>query len=47
MTANEIAEVVGVSPNTVSSRLRAARKAFEEALANYRARVGGELPWMS
>ena len=47
MTANEIAEVVGVSPNTVSSRLRAARKAFEEALANYRARAGGELPWMS
>ena len=47
MTANEIAEVVGVSPNTVSSRLRAARKMFEESLANYRARTKGELPWMS
>jgi RNA polymerase sigma-70 factor (ECF subfamily) len=47
MTANEIAEVTGVGPNTVSSRLRAARKAFEDALARYRAKSGGELPWMS
>jgi RNA polymerase sigma-70 factor (ECF subfamily) len=46
MTANEISEVVGVSPNTVSSRLRAARKTFEEALARYREK-GGDLPWMS
>jgi RNA polymerase sigma-70 factor (ECF subfamily) len=47
MTANEIAEVIGVSPNTVSSRLRAARKAFEESLAGYRARTKGDVPWMS
>ncbi|HET6585484.1 MAG TPA: sigma-70 family RNA polymerase sigma factor [Nannocystaceae bacterium] len=47
MTANEIAEITGANPNTVSSRLRAARKTFEEALARYREREGGELPWMT
>jgi len=47
MTANEIAELTGAKPNTVYSRLRLARKAFEDALARYREREGGELPWMN
>jgi len=38
MTANEIAEVVGVNVNTVYSRLRLAREAFEKALARQRAK---------
>jgi RNA polymerase sigma-70 factor (ECF subfamily) len=33
MTMAEIAEAIEVNPNTVSSRLRAARQRFEEALA--------------
>ena len=33
MTMAEIAEALDVNPNTVSSRLRAARQRFEEALA--------------
>ena len=37
MTAVEIAEIVDVSPNTVSSRLRAARHEFERLLARFRA----------
>jgi RNA polymerase sigma-70 factor (ECF subfamily) len=38
MTAAEIAETTGLNANTVSSRLRRARQAFEAALA----RAGGE-----
>ena len=38
MTAQEIAEVMGVNINTVYSRLRAARRAFEEAVTRFRAR---------
>ncbi len=38
LTAGEIAEVIGVNANTVYSRLRAARHAFEQALARHRAR---------
>lgn len=38
MTAPEIAESLGVKLNTVYSRLRVARKKFEEALARHRAR---------
>lgn len=38
MTAPEIAEALGIKLNTVYSRLRAARKKFEEALARHRAR---------
>lgn len=47
MTAPEIAELTETKLNTVYSRLRLARKAFEEALAEYRNQHGGELPWMS
>jgi RNA polymerase sigma-70 factor (ECF subfamily) len=35
MTLAEIAEVVGSNANTVATRLRAARKAFEKALARF------------
>ncbi|HEY5958363.1 MAG TPA: sigma-70 family RNA polymerase sigma factor [Polyangiaceae bacterium] len=35
MTLTEIAEVVGSNANTVATRLRAARKAFEKALARF------------
>jgi len=35
MTLHDIAEVVGSNANTVASRLRAARKAFEKALARF------------
>jgi len=38
MTAPEIAEVLGIKLNTVYSRLRAARRDFEAALAAHRAR---------
>jgi RNA polymerase sigma-70 factor (ECF subfamily) len=38
MTAVEIGEVLALSPNTVSSRLRAARRAFDEAVRRNRAR---------
>jgi RNA polymerase sigma-70 factor (ECF subfamily) len=38
MTAHEIGQALGVSPNTVYSRLRAARQAFDQALARARAR---------
>jgi RNA polymerase sigma-70 factor (ECF subfamily) len=37
MSVPEIAQVLGVNPNTVYSRLRSARKAFEAALARRRA----------
>jgi RNA polymerase sigma-70 factor (ECF subfamily) len=35
MTLHDIAEVVGSNANTVATRLRAARKAFEKALARF------------
>jgi RNA polymerase sigma-70 factor (ECF subfamily) len=38
LSAPEIAEVLGVKPNTVYSRLRLARDAFDKAVARYRAR---------
>lgn len=38
LTAPEIAEALGVNLNTVYSRLRVARKKFDEALARHRAR---------
>lgn len=38
MSAPEISEIVGCPLNTVYSRLRAAREAFERALSRYRAR---------
>jgi RNA polymerase sigma-70 factor (ECF subfamily) len=38
MTVPEIAEATGVNLNTVYSRLRAARQAFEQAVARVRAR---------
>jgi RNA polymerase sigma-70 factor (ECF subfamily) len=38
MPAAEIAEVLGINVNTVHSRLRAARQAFEQALARHHAR---------
>ncbi|MBN1656183.1 MAG: RNA polymerase sigma factor [Deltaproteobacteria bacterium] len=40
MTAQEISETMGINPNTVYSRLRSARQAFEEAVIRYRARDG-------
>ena len=41
MTAAEIAEIVEANPNTVASRLRAARQDFEKALARFRAQELG------
>jgi len=41
MTLSEIGEVVGANSNTVATRLRAARQAFEKALARFRAREVG------
>lgn len=46
MTAPEIAELTDTKLNTVYSRLRLARQAFENALAAYRTHHEGELPWM-
>ncbi len=40
MTAQEIADVMGTNINTVYSRLRAARKAFNQAVVRLRARDG-------
>jgi len=40
LTAPEVAEVLGLPLNTVYSRLRAARRAFEAALARHLARRG-------
>jgi RNA polymerase sigma-70 factor (ECF subfamily) len=40
MTAPEIAEAVGANVNTVYTRLRAARREFNEAVARYAARDG-------
>jgi RNA polymerase sigma-70 factor (ECF subfamily) len=41
MTAPEIVEALGVNLNTVYSRLRAARRGFDEALRRHRAREAG------
>lgn len=40
MTAQEISEIMGINANTVYSRLRSARQAFEEAVMRYQARDG-------
>lgn len=40
LTGREVAEIVGTSPNTVSSRLRSARRDFDRFLAQ-RAQAGG------
>jgi len=42
LTVPEIAEILGIPLNTAYSRLRAARQAFEEALARHSAQRGGE-----
>ena len=47
MSAPEIAETLGVKLNTVYSRLRAARKRFEELLEEHRAQRSKGLPWLS
>jgi RNA polymerase sigma-70 factor (ECF subfamily) len=44
MTANEIADALGMNANTVYSRLRVARQEFEQALARYRAGVARRNP---
>jgi RNA polymerase sigma-70 factor (ECF subfamily) len=41
MTLAEIGEIVGANVNTVATRLRAARQAFEKALARFQARELG------
>jgi RNA polymerase sigma-70 factor (ECF subfamily) len=41
MTLSEIGEIVGTNANTVATRLRAARQAFEKALARFQARELG------
>ncbi len=38
LTLVEIGEIVGANPNTVATRLRAARQAFEKALARFQTR---------
>ena len=38
LTLSDIAEIVESNTNTVASRLRAARQAFEKALSRFRAR---------
>jgi RNA polymerase sigma-70 factor (ECF subfamily) len=42
MTLAEIGEIVGANANTVATRLRAARQAFEKALTRFQARELGE-----
>jgi RNA polymerase sigma-70 factor (ECF subfamily) len=44
MSAPEIASLLGLNVNTVSSRLRGARQAFDAAYARYRARTIGRTP---
>jgi RNA polymerase sigma-70 factor (ECF subfamily) len=44
LTAAEIAEELGANPNTISSRIRAARQHLERAVAQHVEREGGE-PW--
>ncbi len=46
LTAPEIAALTETKLNTVYSRLRLARRAFEAAVDAYRVSHGGELPWM-
>ncbi len=41
MTIAEIAEGLDLNPNTVASRIRAARVAFDRALAEYESTNGG------
>jgi RNA polymerase sigma-70 factor (ECF subfamily) len=43
MTVPEIAEVTGTNPNTIYSRLRAARREFDDAARRLRAREGRDL----
>lgn len=43
MTLADIGEVIGTNANTVATRLRAARQAFEKALARFQARELGEM----
>ncbi|MBX7084474.1 MAG: RNA polymerase sigma factor [Nannocystaceae bacterium] len=47
LSAPEIAELTGVKLNTVYSRLRLARRAFDAALARWLSQRKGELPWMT
>lgn len=47
MTAPEIATLTEVKLNTVYSRLRRGRDAFEAALQRYLELHGGEMPWLS
>jgi RNA polymerase sigma-70 factor (ECF subfamily) len=47
MSAPEIAELTGAKLNTVYSRLRLARRAFDESLQAWLTAHGGELPWMT
>ena len=44
LTLAEIGEIVGANPNTVATRLRAARQAFEKALARFQTRELGNEP---
>jgi RNA polymerase sigma-70 factor (ECF subfamily) len=44
MTVREIAEVLGANAQTIYSRLRAARKAFDQAHARYLARTSRRKP---
>jgi RNA polymerase sigma-70 factor, ECF subfamily len=44
MTGSEIAESLGANENTIYSRLRAARRIFQNGVARYRASVAEE-PW--
>jgi RNA polymerase sigma-70 factor (ECF subfamily) len=45
MSAPEVAELLGVNLNTVYSRLRLARRRFEEALRRHRARTERRTAW--
>jgi RNA polymerase sigma-70 factor (ECF subfamily) len=44
LTLVEIGDIVGANPNTVATRLRAARQAFEKALARFQMRELGNEP---
>ncbi|HEX7507508.1 MAG TPA: RNA polymerase sigma factor [Polyangia bacterium] len=44
LTLVEIGEIIGANPNTVATRLRAARQAFEKALARFQTRELGNEP---
>jgi len=44
MTLSEIGEMLGANANTVATRLRAARQAFEKALLRFQARELGRKP---